>query len=353
MRAGDVSSRIGTLLFIALAAGIGECLVVRAALVERVIDLQAGHFNDFVQVLLLRGALLAAINDAPDKSLIDETLTQRVFDQLHLADADFSANPNQKGVAADNTRRALRDVLGYRLYFDLRRGWRITNPNIEQLGLLAIDYLSLDECCTDREVWSDAPDLGSLLPDGRERRDFGLVRRFAGRDIGDHPRVARRAIGVGTEREVFSDGLADHFQLGLGTGALGDGGFDRLLLPLARRVETGAPRVERVASLLQCKPFGIDLSLARKRLSAGRRKRRLDRRFDLRERRLDVGAGGSRVFAGLKGFELGENSPSAVFRDRAVWPEAREPRRRWPRPRTSRVRHVQPRASGAFPDGDA
>ena len=132
-------------------------------------SLQAGHFNDFVQVLLLRGALLAAIDDAPDKSLIDETLTQRVFDQLHLADADFSANPNQKGVAADNTRRALRDVLGYRLYFDLRRGWRITNPNLEQLGLLAIDYLSLDECCADREVWSDAPDLlANAIPETRK-----------------------------------------------------------------------------------------------------------------------------------------------------------------------------------------
>jgi hypothetical protein len=56
--------------------------------------------------------------------------------------------------------------------------------------------------------------VGSLLPDGRERRDFGLVRRFAGRDVGDHRRVARRAICVATEREVFSDGLADHFQLG-------------------------------------------------------------------------------------------------------------------------------------------
>ena len=60
--------------------------------------------------------------------------------------------------------------------------------------------------------------VGSLLPDGRERCDFGLVRRFAGRDVGDHRRVARRAIGVATEREVFSDGLADHFQLGLGAG---------------------------------------------------------------------------------------------------------------------------------------
>jgi hypothetical protein len=123
-----------------------------------------------VQILLLRGALLAAIEDEPDQSLVDETLTQRVFDKLHLADADYAANPGQKGLAADNTKRALRDVLGYRLYFDLRRGWRITNPNLEQLGLLAIDYLSLDECCADSEVWSGASDLlARAKPETRKR----------------------------------------------------------------------------------------------------------------------------------------------------------------------------------------
>ena len=45
-------------------------------------------------------------------------------------------------------------MLGYRLYFDLRRGWRITNPNLEQLRLLHISYQSLDECCGDEAEWS-------------------------------------------------------------------------------------------------------------------------------------------------------------------------------------------------------
>ncbi len=38
-------------------------------------------------------------------------------------------------------------MLGYRLYRDLRRGWRITSPNLEQCGLLEIGYQSLDEVC--------------------------------------------------------------------------------------------------------------------------------------------------------------------------------------------------------------
>jgi DEAD/DEAH box helicase len=121
-------------------------------------SLQAGHFNDFVQILLLRGGLLAAIEAAPEGALTDEILTQRAFAHLRLDDAEFASNPQAKGVAAESARRALRDVLGYRLYFDLRRGWRITNPNIEQLGLLRIDYLSLDEACRDPELWLDGPD---------------------------------------------------------------------------------------------------------------------------------------------------------------------------------------------------
>lgn len=133
-------------------------------------SLQAGHFNDFIQILLLRGALLAAIEDSPGKELTDDVLTQRVFEHLRLEDADYFANPAVKGIAADGSRRALRDVLGYRLYFDLRRGWRITNPNLEQLGLLKIDYRFLDDCCRDEEAWSAAHDLlARTSPEVRKR----------------------------------------------------------------------------------------------------------------------------------------------------------------------------------------
>lgn len=116
-------------------------------------SLQAGHFNDFIQILLLRGALLAAIRSEPDEHLTDDLLTQRVLDCLHLDPKDFAANPEAKGPRARRTTETLRDVLGYRLYHDLRRGWRITNPNLEQLDLLEIEYQGLKECCQDEEEW--------------------------------------------------------------------------------------------------------------------------------------------------------------------------------------------------------
>ncbi|MBF0098030.1 MAG: DEAD/DEAH box helicase [Magnetococcales bacterium] len=132
-------------------------------------SLQAGHFNDFIQILLLRGALLAAIKDEPDGVLRDDTLTQRVVEHLRLVPDDYSSNPEAKGAKAQNTQKTLRDVIGYRLYHDLRRGWRITNPNLEQLRLLTIQYQSLAECAQDQNEWSlSHPLLAKSKPELRE-----------------------------------------------------------------------------------------------------------------------------------------------------------------------------------------
>ena len=132
-------------------------------------SLQAGHFNDFIQILLLRGALLAATGNETSGALNDDILTQRVFEKLKLAPSDYAASPQAKGIKAQNTIKVLRDVLGYRLYYDLQRGWRITNPNLEQLKLLDIRYRNLkDECCADEDEWlKKHPLLGYSTPECR------------------------------------------------------------------------------------------------------------------------------------------------------------------------------------------
>ena len=131
-------------------------------------SLQAGHFNDFVQILLLRGALLAAMRGAGGQPLKDDCFTQKVLNRLRLHDSDYASNPGAKGTVAERTRETLRQVIGYRLYCDLQRGWRINNPNIEQLGLLRIDYQDLINCCEDQEEWlSRHPLLGSISAEGR------------------------------------------------------------------------------------------------------------------------------------------------------------------------------------------
>lgn len=119
-------------------------------------SLQAGHFNDFVEVSLLRGAIYRAVAEAGSEGLMHEVITQRVFDALNLPLELYASNP-EVGIfqALEETQRALREVLGYRIYRDLRRGWRIALPNLEQCGLLEIGYADLDTLCAAEDVWAD------------------------------------------------------------------------------------------------------------------------------------------------------------------------------------------------------
>ncbi len=65
-------------------------------------SLQAGHFNDFVQVTKLRGALYRALEKTPE-GLTDEIVAQQVTDELGLAMADFARNRARS--TASGTRR--------------------------------------------------------------------------------------------------------------------------------------------------------------------------------------------------------------------------------------------------------
>ena len=132
-------------------------------------SLQAGHFNDFIHVLLLRGALLAGIEQSPEKRLLDKDLAQGVFDSLRLEFADFSSNPELTGLGKRRVEETLRDLLGYRLYQDLRRGWRITNPNLEQLDMLEVTYAEIDSCCEDDADWAKEHDALASLEVSKRR----------------------------------------------------------------------------------------------------------------------------------------------------------------------------------------
>lgn len=131
-------------------------------------SLQAGHFNDFIQTGMIRAALFNAVESAGPDGLAHDVLAQRVLDELGLDLEDFASEPEVKYAAADETRRAMRDVLGYRLYQDLKRGWRVTSPNLEQCGLLKIEYSSLDELCANQEEWDPChPLLKQATPETR------------------------------------------------------------------------------------------------------------------------------------------------------------------------------------------
>lgn len=117
-------------------------------------SLQAGHFNDFIQVSQLRGALYRAVCAAPD-GLTHEVVEQKVTDALGLTIPDFAQNKTARFSVERRAWEALRRVVGYRIYQDLERGWRITMPNLEQTGLLRIDYIDLPDIAADESLWAD------------------------------------------------------------------------------------------------------------------------------------------------------------------------------------------------------
>ncbi|MEK8143872.1 hypothetical protein NKH18_23870 [Streptomyces sp. M10(2022)] len=44
-------------------------------------------------------------------------------------------------------------MIAFRLYLDLERGWRVTMPNLEQTGLLEIDYADLQWVAERQDRW--------------------------------------------------------------------------------------------------------------------------------------------------------------------------------------------------------
>jgi ATP-dependent helicase YprA (DUF1998 family) len=118
-------------------------------------SLQAGHFNDFIEIALLRSAIYRAAQHAGASGISHEVLPQKVFEAMQLDFSLYATDPSVRFAQKTETERALREVLGYRIYRDLQRGWRITSPNLEQSGLLEIDYRSLDEVCAAEDVWQD------------------------------------------------------------------------------------------------------------------------------------------------------------------------------------------------------
>ncbi|SFL22694.1 DEAD/DEAH box helicase [Streptomyces pini] len=116
-------------------------------------SLQAGHFNDFALVTQIRGALYRALARAGKSGLTHDRLPQAVFDALDLPMDAYAKVPTARFRQRDLAHSALREVLAYRVYADLERGWRVTMPNLSQTGLLRFDYTDLAEIAAEPECW--------------------------------------------------------------------------------------------------------------------------------------------------------------------------------------------------------
>ena len=94
--------------------------------------------------------------------MTEENLSDGVFKALgfdrddEATRCEYLKNPSLVGLAFVEAQKTLRFILGYRLFFDLRRGWRFNNPNLDQLKLVEMGYQELESFVRDDTLFSDS-----------------------------------------------------------------------------------------------------------------------------------------------------------------------------------------------------
>ena len=132
-------------------------------------SLQAGHFNDFVQVAVLRAGLYQAL--LRRGTLRFDCLAREVVPCMGLELSAIAQNPNldPTSPAAQQVWQTFEELTEYRLYEDLRRGWRVLQPNLEDVGLLRIEYDGIADLADRDGAFQNLPGLAERSPP--ERRE--------------------------------------------------------------------------------------------------------------------------------------------------------------------------------------
>jgi superfamily II DNA/RNA helicase/very-short-patch-repair endonuclease len=203
-------------------------------------SLQSGHFNDYVQIALMRAGLRRAAEQAGSEGLSAEDLARCTQTAMQVPFDAFSKDHAAEYDARDEIEKTFRQLVLYRLFVDMERGWRLAMPNLEQLGLLRVEYASLDRLCGDEQKWANAHvalqesppevrarickvlldylrrelvvDIDCLAPDFEERFKQRVRQHLSdawSAELGLRMQVGRFAIpraqiqGGGTDRDVF------------------------------------------------------------------------------------------------------------------------------------------------------
>lgn len=167
--------------------------------------LQSGHFNDFIFVTLLRGAMLRAVNMSGDAGLGYEQFGSSVRQALGFDPEDptrrseWMRDENPASFAAlDQAKSVINRVLAHRLWNDLRRGWRFTNPNLNQLDLIEVTYPGIPMLAADQAACSGKRQ--ESLTDV-QRRGFDILSGVAPKDrekmFGELFNAMREGLAIG------------------------------------------------------------------------------------------------------------------------------------------------------------
>ncbi|HOW24507.1 MAG TPA: DEAD/DEAH box helicase [Bacteroidales bacterium] len=157
--------------------------------------LQSGHFNDFIQIGRLRSAIYHALKSAPDQSLTIDMIANKVFQVLGLLEEEYAQYPSADPEWRDEENdKALKDYLLIRILYDLKRGWRYNTPNLEQCGLLEIQYKRLDEFASKESFWQNIPFFNSISPEERYSILLNILNYFRTHYAIDYYKLSRTQI---------------------------------------------------------------------------------------------------------------------------------------------------------------
>jgi superfamily II DNA/RNA helicase len=131
-------------------------------------SLQAGHFNDFIKAGQLRAAIAKALEI--HHSMDFTNIADHVFTCLNISQEQFAKQPASFPGPKKENEDAFKDFIMYRLLHDLRRSWRVVLPNLEQCGLLRVEYKYLDESVIDESLWNQNELLSVMT--AIERKEF-------------------------------------------------------------------------------------------------------------------------------------------------------------------------------------
>jgi superfamily II DNA/RNA helicase len=134
--------------------------------------LQAGHFNDFIQVVKVRSAIYRALTQSATQTIDYKTIGEAVFQAIALPFLDYANRDSLPPLQSIQRtyEESLKSFLFYRVIADLRRSWRIVLPNLEQCALLTIEYDGIDELAQADQLWTTVPILNEL--NHADRKEF-------------------------------------------------------------------------------------------------------------------------------------------------------------------------------------
>jgi superfamily II DNA or RNA helicase len=133
--------------------------------------LQAGHFNDFVQVVQFRSALYQALQATPTGILSASEVGGAVRKALALplqVYAEYDGTTTFTHIL-EKYNTYFEQYLTYRLLRDAMRNWKVVLPNLEQSGLVIYEYTNIIEVCESNKFWKSLAPMAAMTVDQRWR----------------------------------------------------------------------------------------------------------------------------------------------------------------------------------------